>query len=102
MPSTAEAHEAYRNMEYLKELGYLTPAGEHPGFELLIEIYRTAGIIRDSLMRVKPRMMAERDGYARISNMQALVLMETDGEELGALVGMMLAPMMFILTCGDG
>ena len=101
MPSTAEAREVYRNMEYLKELGYLAAPGEHPGLELMLEIYKTAGAIRDALMRVKPGMMAERDGYARISQMQAALWLDTDGEQTGALVSVMLGPMMFVLICGD-
>lgn len=89
-------------IEYLKELSFLSSAGERPPLDLLIEMFNTTDAILNGLMRVKPRMMAERDGYARISRKQASLMLETDGEELCALVGMLLAPMTFILICGDG
>lgn len=107
-PSAMSTHrntdiaEIGRHIEYLKELSFLTPAGERPPLDLLIEMFHTTDAILKGLMRMKPGMMAERDGYARISRKQASLMLETDGEELCALVGMMLAPMMFILVCGDG
>lgn len=94
--------EIGRHIEYLKELSFLTPAGERPPLDLLVEMFNTTDAILNGLTRMKPRMMAERDGYARISRKQASLMLETDGDELAALVGMMLAPMVFILVCGDG
>ena len=97
----AEVYEVYRKLEYLKELGFLAMPGEHPPLDLVIEMFNTTSVILDDLMRLCPRMMAERDAHARISAMQADIVMETDGDALGALIGLMLGPAMFVLVCGD-